>query len=792
MIYQLGQVSNRDTQLLYSYRILRHASTQLTELCRYDNPDVFFLDKCEEVNIDDKVMYEYHLSAKRVLDRIPYLEFMSDDEVELKHMEDLTEVEVKSNELIIRGDTDKLTEKTSVAVYWVPSLQYIDKLQQQIESIIGNLEDRYENDQKLINRINVSSGYVMNVEGLVPNLANIGQDDIGLIYDDSRYRLSGSVAEQLVINPSQSVVSSMLKSHNGDLQIGDNQKESKVYQGFYGGRIKLSGQFKTLVLKDITSVVLLTGISADKIIISNCPAVMFRTDVKTEGSSGTIKRLEVRNSYLTIYQPITISTIWCYQRSTVVHKKGQITRIGFVEAGSTLIYDIPSTDNVIDIIDIHSLQGLFYTVKPPKDKPYLDDIFLSQKPIAFQRGQVEDPVPISESIVHIHLNQGGSVSPEGPSGGGKIYSPFTDWCWSGDSRTTQMHDYTGVKIASSEGGQGYDWFSKHYSEVAGVKGYNIFFWWGVNDVSSYKEFANLYIDIANGLGDDSKVFVGTVGHCPDGTGSGRVDGGGGQDLDSFNKDIEAFNAGLKEALSGVSNIVILDVAEYIKELEKDKGASWLTGDNLHYLSDASKMIYDWVCSQITNVEPGEWLDQPTNGESDIMIIYSALRDSGWTKNAAIGALANMRHESNWITHMIGYNSTYFKSYTDRSEESLLDLMNSATSGADLYNKIQATSTNGDLVGYGLTQFTSDVNLNALYDQHVSTGLAYDRLGTQIPAFKKVLEICSLWDDMNAQTSPGDAAYYLCLYYEVPYDRYNQAKKRREEANNLANAYDFYD
>lgn len=645
MIYQISQVSNRDTQLLYFYRILRHSSTQLSELYRYDNPDVFLLDNCKEVIIDNQVMYEYHLSTTQVMNRIPYLEFMNEDEEELKHIEDLTEVEVKSNELIIRGNTDKLTENTSVFVYWVPSLQYIAKLQEQIESIIGSLEERYENDKNLIDNINVSSGYVMNVNGLVPNLANIGEDGIGLIYDDSRYRLSGSLSEQLLVNPPQSLISSILKSHTGDLQIRDNLGESKVYQGFYGGRIKLSGKFKTLVLKDITSIVLLSGMSADKIIIENCPAVMFRTDIKAEGKSRTIKRLEVRNSYLTIYQSIVIESIWCYRRSTVVLKKGEITEIGFIEAGSTFVYDTPSSKNSIDIIDSHSLQGLFYTIKPPENKPYLDDIFLSQKAISFQSGQVEDPVPISEAIVHIYLNQRGTPSGGGGTSDGRIYSPFTDWCWSGDSRTEQMHDFTGVKIASSKGGKGYDWFSKNYSEIAGMQGYNIFFWWGVNDVHSYDNFANLYSDIADGLGDASKVFVGTIGHCPDATGSGKVDGGGGQDIVPFNNDIEAFNAGLKAALANVSNIVILDVAEYIKELEKDKGASWLTGDNLHYLPEASQMIYDWVCSQITNVEPG--VNAPMDDSTQLGVFYNAMiaAEPSWTKEIISGIVGNVSAES---------------------------------------------------------------------------------------------------------------------------------------------------
>lgn len=608
MIYQISQVSNRDTQLLYFYRILRHSSNQLSELYRYDNPDVFFLDKSEEVVIDDQVMYEYHLAATQVMNRIPYLEFMNEDEEELKHIEDLTEVEVKANELIIRGNTNKLTENTSVFVYWVPSLQYIAKLQEQIESTISSLEERYENDKNLIDNINVSSGYVMNVKGLVPNLANIGEDDTGLIYDDSRYRLSGSLSEQLLVNPPQSLISSILKSHTGDLQIRDNLGESKVYQGFYGGRIKLSGKFKTLVLKDITSIVLLSGMSADKIIIENCPAVMFRTDIKAEGKSRTIKRLEVRNSYLTVYQSIVIKSIWCYRRSTVVLKKGKITAIGFIEAGSTFVYDTPSSKNSIDIMDAHSLQGLFSTIQPPKDKPYLDDIFLSQKPITFQRSQIEDPVPISEAIVHIYLNQRGTPpggGEGGGTGGGKIYSPFTDWYWSGDSRTVGLRNVTGT-AGEGFGGMGLSTLEENESKIIKeAENYNLIFWWGVNGLED--GYPEVYTRIANSLGDKATVFVGTVGRVMN-TGGGTLgtEGGWGDvTVDDFNEKIKNWNEKLKSELSGVSNIHVLDIWQFIEDLLDEKTELELAagaGNGLHYSADLYQRIYDWVCSQITNVE----------------------------------------------------------------------------------------------------------------------------------------------------------------------------------------------
>lgn len=790
MIYNLGQVSNRDTQVLYFCRILRHASTNLGEIYRYDKPSVFNLDEAESVTIDSEEMFEYHLEEKEVPSRVPYLEFSCKDETILKHIEDLTELEVKSDELILRGRSDKLTSDVSVSVYWVPSLAYIMKLQKQIEDIIDELRKRYDKDSKLIDRISVNSDYVINLEGVVPNLVNIGKDEDGLIYDDSNYMLSGSLDEQLLINPPQDLVSSILKAQIGTLTIHDMLGESKVYQGFHGGLIRLSGSFDTLVLRDITSIIYLNDLTVKHLVIESCPAVLFRSSIDLEGSSGYVDKLELRNSYVTINQSIGIGTIWCYRMSTVIIRKGTVTSIGFIEAGSNLIYDTPSDFCSISEIRLTKLQGLFYTINPPKKKPYLDEVFLAQKPISFQRSQPEDPTPISEAEVSIYLKHTDSGTSPGPTPGGKIYSPFTDWYWSGDSRTEQLIRKTGTD-GHGYGGQGLSKLIEVKSEIesAGVN-HNIMLWWGVNGLQS--GYASVYKEIANAVGDTAKVFVGTVGHCPDGTGSGKVDGGSGQDLGPFNEQIVAFNNNLKSELNGVSNIVILDIYEYVKQLEKDKGAAWLTSDNLHYTSAAYQMIYDWVCQQITNHEASDWENASPEGEADIMTIYDALRQSGFTRNAAIGALANMKHESGWIAHMIGYNSTYFLGYGVRAKESLLTLMNSATSGEDLYRKIQDTSTNGELTGYGLTQFTSSENIHNLYQFHTSTGLAYDRLGVQIPAFIKVLTDHGFWDTMNAKPSPGDAAYYICMYYEVPKDKETEAAKRKDEADELATRYSFYD
>lgn len=603
MIYQLGQVSNRDTQVLYFYRILRHNANNLGELYRYEDPETLVLEKPIEVTLDDVRMLEYHLDIPERTNRIPYIEFLSEDESILQKISELTELEVKSDELIIRGTLEGEVESVQVAIYWVPSLAYIEKMQTDIESVLGDLRNKANTLSGLIDGIGGNADYVVNLEGLVPNLVDIGSDNIGLIYDDSHYRLSGSLSSQLLISPGQSVISSLLKSQTGTLTVRDLSRDSKVYQGFYGGCLALSGTYTSLILKDITSTVFLNNIIADLVLIENCSAVIFRESLDVEGSSANVTRLEVRNSYLTIYQDISIRSLWCYRRSTVVLKKGIIGEIGFVEAGSSLVIDHPADDNKINLIKTTRLQGLFYASNPTEKYPYLEEIYLADKPISFQRSQVDDPIPVSKAIVDIHLQGNISGSPQsGPSG--RIYSPFTNWYWSGDSRTVGLINTTHTD-GQGFGGKGLSTLIDQKNNiVAGAQNHNLALWWGVNGLEN--GYAPVYQEIADSLGNNGMTFVCTVGRVFDTNSGGTLGDEGGYGsitIVEYNEKIKAWNENLKSELSSSNNIHILDVWKFIEdclgtytELELAAGK----GNGLHYSGKLNQLIYDWVCEQITN------------------------------------------------------------------------------------------------------------------------------------------------------------------------------------------------
>ena len=191
----------------------------------------------------------------------------------------------------------------------------------------------------------------------------------------------------------------------------------------------------------------------------------------------------------------------------------------------------------------------------------------------------------------------GKITPsKDMAGGGTVYSKT---CWSGDSRTEQMHNYfPDLEAYATKGGQTIDYFNQHYSEISDKVGYNIFCWYGVNGATTAgaKKTAEAYNKLAADLKGKSQVFAGTIGHCPNGTGSGKVEGGAGQSVDKQNEAVVEFNDELKKNLS--SDVKIIDTYTFIKGLESTMGADKMTTDNLHYTKECSQKIREYVEQQI--------------------------------------------------------------------------------------------------------------------------------------------------------------------------------------------------
>ena len=783
MIYQISQVSNRDLQLLYTYRILRHPSALLNAMYRYDSPETYVIEKPETVTIEDVEYFEYHIQLTQPMTKIPFLEFDCDDEMNLKHIEDFVEVEVTSSELIIRSTADNLTSPITVTVYWVLSMKQIADILAQIAELLEEDKKRLEAADANIDKMKFSEKPVINPDSLVPNLVKIGTDAVGLIYDDSLFKLTGALAEQRIINPSQDTISRLLKVHNGVLSFTNQRKESRIYQGFSGGIIKIDGIFKNLVLRDIDSAVMLNNISADFVLIDNCQAVLFRKTLDGDaGHSGTIEKMRVRTSNVTIQQEVTIKHLWLWSRALLVQDWGHIQAVRFVDASCTLCH----RDGTIDSFAPSAVQGTYQD---------LDEIWTKQRQLTYVGGQAESQVPVKKVKVTVIVRGEGPGPSPGPSPSGKIYSPYTDWYWSGDSRTVGMIN-TVHCAGQGYGGEGLTKLRQVTGEiVSGGNQKNIILWWGVNGLEN--GYADVYEQIAQSAGSNSVVFVATVGRVfntrgiPDSEDTiGQEGGGGSTTIEQFNANIETFNTNLKSALSGYSDIHVLDVWDYIEntlmndytQLELSAGV----GNGLHYSGTCYQKIYDWVCSQITNQEPSDIPDAPTDTHAGVIW--------NWFKNAGIpnvsdrpeliaGIIGNCQQESYGAIDVLGCNNGYYGPWC----ESNAGFRNYMTSNGFSFHKYTTSPGNqNDAIPYAFTWLTQQsdswVNwLAGVIDQVSSqTGEAGARAYAEL--FCLCVERCV--DGSDAIQDPGVVQIMHDFYGGTTY-YYQYLGNRR---NNAANIY----
>ena len=198
-----------------------------------------------------------------------------------------------------------------------------------------------------------------------------------------------------------------------------------------------------------------------------------------------------------------------------------------------------------------------------------------------------------------------------------ISSSYTDWCWVGDSRTVGLAiaalDKTPTGNSSdtiiddtvvAKVGEGYSWWASDAmkstrEKVEALKGYNIVFNFGVNDL-----VASTYIDYYTSLPDsfyenNNVIFMSVNPVCHE---KSKVY------TKVTNSDIIVFNNELKSAIEskGVWVDTFKDVfgVEVSASGDTFKDTGMFTEDGLHYTTDTYKLIYEYVTSKFKSSEDG--------------------------------------------------------------------------------------------------------------------------------------------------------------------------------------------
>ena len=408
MVYKISQISNLATALLYPYRIVRTANNMLNELLRYSEQ---FTAQLVSPVVNNGV-FEYNVEIELNPNKIPFIEFINPDLI--PEIADIYEIETFEDKLTVRTSR-ALSQPVDIAIYEVYSLQYIAELLSKLGADLDNNSTALDDAESDAGNIKIKGKWIIADNVRVPNLVMIDKADDGLVYGDSDYMLSGSLSSQQLINPAQKTLETMIKCLTDQLTIKIVDKLNRIIQGFYNGLLTIDSNAETLVIKNCNAIIQLNKLNCKTLIIDNCPFVFFKSD------TCKIDTVEIRHSTVTIDTDADIKRIMLSRISTVNQVRCKLETLLLLEAGSTYYVPELNDDNTIEHVESKAIQGQFCI----NDKP----VILHHQNVSFKRGQVEDPLPVSELKVDITISGGGG------GGGGDFPDAPTDthagviWNW---------------------------------------------------------------------------------------------------------------------------------------------------------------------------------------------------------------------------------------------------------------------------------------------------------------------------------------------------------------------------
>ena len=295
MIYTLNRISNIDTALLYPYRILRTRSNMLNALYKYSDPIVAQLHKHTTIQGG----YEYTIECELNSNKIPFIEFVNPDL--LPELASLYEVETTEIGLLFRT-TELLTPPVDILIYEVYSLQQIEHIMSDINDALLVDDASIKELTEVVDNLNISNTWAIDTTAKVPNLVMIEEKDGNKLFGDTGYMLSGALDSQLIVNPSQYELESMVKCITKQLSLQFLAKNNNVVEGFYGGLLSLNSYNNILVLKNCDAVINLEDLRVKTLIIDNCPYVFIKT--KKSSIHSTVSTVEIRHSNVVIDENI--------------------------------------------------------------------------------------------------------------------------------------------------------------------------------------------------------------------------------------------------------------------------------------------------------------------------------------------------------------------------------------------------------------------------------------------------------------------------------------------------------
>ena len=314
-MYYLSEISNRDLAVLYQYRILRQPSSFLSAI--YDGGEPVYTEIYEGIatNLktdDDQPIYRYDLDIADVPNKIPYLEFDCKSDEDEKRLESMLYLDGMS----LYSTRSSFADSVQVSVYWVSSLESIRKainayLQAMNRFDIDGLRSYFDAKK------NQPKGLPA-ITGRNNNLIQFTEGPDKLTLEDSGYMITSALDGQMLVNPSQDLLSSIPKRLQHNINISVTDGETRYISSFIGYTINIRGN-GNWILRDVKSTIDFVNGNGE-VRAWNCRLIQFRTTIdetQRPESRYTCHYLYAHRSLIVLNQ-CKVEDIWLEGNTTLI------------------------------------------------------------------------------------------------------------------------------------------------------------------------------------------------------------------------------------------------------------------------------------------------------------------------------------------------------------------------------------------------------------------------------------------------------------------------------------------
>lgn len=407
MIFDLNQISNRDTCLLYIYRILRQPSDLLKAIYTQTEPKVCQIQSGSESDVLYKgtLLYSYKLNAELSKDKIPYLEFECENENTLKQLIDFIQYDTDTQSLY--ATIPELTNTVTVKIYEVYSIHAISNTLALFYDSIKSLYADMDSIREEISDLNPQAAVI---GGRDDDLVEfyMDDDDTEIRMRDTGYHIASALSSQRLINPTQELLSRLVRVLNGNIIIDITDGMHRVLDGFVNCTIFISGN-GSWVFRDIMSTInIYSSQETTEMKFYNCSLVYFRhvKDLTQDSVNIKVKAVSLYRTTAVGVQG-ELKELSLNNNSVYVSITDLVKKLTYVGAGCTFATNSDCPDfNMSDIIGNVCIQG--YNTTQSENVLIMDG-----RTVGFNYNQHDFELPPlhieAKDEGYVHITEGGDI-----------------------------------------------------------------------------------------------------------------------------------------------------------------------------------------------------------------------------------------------------------------------------------------------------------------------------------------------------------------------------------------------